>query len=30
LEADAAETNKYDPSAGQRLKGPQIQVRKST
>jgi hypothetical protein len=28
IEADAAETNKYDPSAGQRLKGPQITIRK--
>ena len=28
LEADTANTNNYDPSAGQRLKGPQIQVRK--
>jgi hypothetical protein len=28
IEAENAETNKYDPSAGQRLKGPQITIRK--
>jgi hypothetical protein len=28
MEAETAETNRYDPSAGTRLKGPAIQVRK--
>jgi len=29
LEAEAAESNKYDPSTSQKLRGPAIQVRKS-
>jgi len=29
MDAEAAESNRYDPAAGQRLKGPQIMIRKS-